>query len=329
MPDTATAGGSTQDPLFHDLANIYPLMQGEEFDGLVQSIKETGQLVPIVMHERKVLDGRNRWRACEKLGIEPKTVEFPGGDLLTFVLEVNAHRRNLTASQRAMIAARQMNAPAHRVKKSAKLQTSMTCEIAAARFNVSPRLVMSAAYVAKNGNEKYIALVVDGDRSVGEVEKWIKDEEKHERREAARAKERQAEADRVAALNASNATKKAKKEPLPAAPAPAVAASPVGSAGTSMTEPPEAALAATEDAVEGTTAEPIGEPPEAAVEDPAPDPDPPPSPYPDATPVPRPKRETVKLELDADVMAAARSEGHGWKERINDILRAALLGGRS
>lgn len=54
----------------------------------------------------KVLDVRNRWRACARVGVEPKTEKFTGPDALAFVLSHNLKRRHLTESQRAMIAAK-------------------------------------------------------------------------------------------------------------------------------------------------------------------------------------------------------------------------------
>lgn len=61
---------------FHPLANIFDLLEGEEFDALVDDMKVNGQLVPIAIYESNIIDGRNRYRACERLGIEPWTTNY-------------------------------------------------------------------------------------------------------------------------------------------------------------------------------------------------------------------------------------------------------------
>ena len=80
---------------FHDAANLLPLMRSEAFDALKADIAEHGQSEPIVLHEGLILDGRNRYAACEALGIEPKTVGWePNGSPLEYVLSLNLHRRH-------------------------------------------------------------------------------------------------------------------------------------------------------------------------------------------------------------------------------------------
>lgn len=42
----------------HEVANIFPMMNEEEFAGLVKSIKENGQKLPIWTYQGKIIDGR-------------------------------------------------------------------------------------------------------------------------------------------------------------------------------------------------------------------------------------------------------------------------------
>jgi site-specific DNA-methyltransferase (adenine-specific) len=91
---------------FHKVANVFPLIQGDEFEQLKADIKQNGLLEPIWLHsDGSIIDGRNRYRACIELGIEPEFKTWNGeGSLTGFVVSLNLHRRHLTASQRAMVA---------------------------------------------------------------------------------------------------------------------------------------------------------------------------------------------------------------------------------
>jgi hypothetical protein len=86
----------------HPLSAAFPEMDEEAFDELMRSIKEHGQREPITLFENKILDGWNRFRACEALNIGPMTTVFDGSDPVSYVLDLNIHRRHLTASQKAM-----------------------------------------------------------------------------------------------------------------------------------------------------------------------------------------------------------------------------------
>lgn len=91
---------------FHEIANIFPLMDGPEFAALVDDIKQNGLLDPIIIHENKIIDGRNRYRACLAAGIEPRFEAWRtnGVSLTKWVISKNLHRRHLTSSQRAACA---------------------------------------------------------------------------------------------------------------------------------------------------------------------------------------------------------------------------------
>ena len=89
----------------HPLCTLFPRLTGAEFDALVSDIKANGLREPIIIHDGMILDGGNRYRACIEAGIEPATMKFGGGNLVSYVLSANLHRRHLTAMQSAAIVA--------------------------------------------------------------------------------------------------------------------------------------------------------------------------------------------------------------------------------
>jgi ParB-like chromosome segregation protein Spo0J len=54
---------------FHPLAEVFPLIEGDDFDELVRDIREHGLREPIVLLGKQILDGRNRYRACVAAGL--------------------------------------------------------------------------------------------------------------------------------------------------------------------------------------------------------------------------------------------------------------------
>lgn len=89
----------------HPLCTLFPRMGDAEFASLVEDIKTNGLRQPITLHEKMILDGGNRYRACIEAGVEPAFVQFDGGNLVSFVLSANLHRRHMSAGQQAAIVA--------------------------------------------------------------------------------------------------------------------------------------------------------------------------------------------------------------------------------
>jgi hypothetical protein len=92
----------------HPFADLFPILDKDSigFKGLVEDIKANKQHDPVRLFEGKILDGRNRYNACQHLGIDVATLDYIGNDPIGFVLSVNLHRRHLSVSQRAMVAAK-------------------------------------------------------------------------------------------------------------------------------------------------------------------------------------------------------------------------------
>jgi len=86
---------------FHPIASIFPLMEGTEFELLVEDVRDNGLRESIWLYEGKVLDGRNRVRACAKAGVTVPTRQFTGSlpEALAFVWSENVTRRHLDSGQ--------------------------------------------------------------------------------------------------------------------------------------------------------------------------------------------------------------------------------------
>lgn len=126
---------------FHPLANLFPLIEGDEFTEFCEDIRKNGVRDPIELFEGKILDGRNRYRALAQL-LDTAAIRGEGwgvfagscmladdlepagdvlwfkqfdpaidGDPLTYVLSKNLRRRHLNESQRATVAAKLANLP--------------------------------------------------------------------------------------------------------------------------------------------------------------------------------------------------------------------------
>ncbi len=82
-------------------------MQSEDYERLKSDLKTNGfdQKQPIYIFEGEILDGCNRFRACNELNIKPIIKEFFGSNIeaIQFVMRTNK-RRNLNSSQWAVIA---------------------------------------------------------------------------------------------------------------------------------------------------------------------------------------------------------------------------------
>jgi ParB-like nuclease domain len=82
----------------HPICLLMPSADEDELQNLTDDIRARGLLDPIVLFEKRILDGRNRAAACESAGVAPRYVEFQGTreEALMFVVSHNLKRRHLT-----------------------------------------------------------------------------------------------------------------------------------------------------------------------------------------------------------------------------------------
>lgn len=141
-------------------ANLFPLMSPEELQGLTASITAHGLREPIVLDPTgRILDGRNRYLACRLAGVAPRFRDWKGTDeeALTWVIDTNLHRRHLSESQRAMLAARLANVTHGGNRRSQPAQVPherISQAQAADTFGISERTVRDAKLVLEHGPDE-------------------------------------------------------------------------------------------------------------------------------------------------------------------------------
>lgn len=161
----------------HPAAELFPMMDDHAFaefkaDIALHGIKEWGTL-----YRGQVLDGRNRYKACQELGIEMDFFEIEdkeGFDPIAYVLSHNLHRRHLTTSQRAMVAADLATLKHGGDRKSEEIK-GQNCPLiiddAAKQLNVSPKSVKNAKRVKDKGTPELAEMVSSGKVSVDAASK--------------------------------------------------------------------------------------------------------------------------------------------------------------
>ncbi len=174
---------------FHDVANIFPMMEKGEFEALKDDIRRNGLNEPIWLFKGKIIDGRNRYLACIAVNEEPKFKQYEGheDDLIDFVLSLNLHRRHLNTSQKACLAVdllptiEKRNEEIKRIKNRAlrkgevveKLPPPEKSRAKAARiFGVNERYVSDAKKL-KQENERVFESVKKGDMTIAQAKKSI------------------------------------------------------------------------------------------------------------------------------------------------------------
>lgn len=155
----------------HPAAELLPNMTDEEFAALIADINEYGQRDPVSFVGDELLDGRHRYAACLELGIEPKRESVEVDNPYQFVLAKNLHRRHLTTSQRAIVAAKvaqhrkaikqqKLKAESQAVRQSA--DAGQISKQEADRLNVGTRSVERAEKVIIGGADELQKLVESG-----------------------------------------------------------------------------------------------------------------------------------------------------------------------
>ena len=87
----------------HQAASVFPLIEGDEFDDLCESIRSHGVQHAAVVRGDELIDGRNRMRAVERLRADGWSGTCPvaewiddGRNVAEWIWETNAIRRHMT-----------------------------------------------------------------------------------------------------------------------------------------------------------------------------------------------------------------------------------------
>lgn len=177
------AGAANYD--VHPAATLFPLIEGEAFRSLVEDIRTRGQEVPVVLDvDGRLLDGRNRARACQAIGIDVKETRYSGDDPYGFVVSHNMHRRHLTESQRAMVAAKLANLrngrpSAETLSIDRDSPSPITTKAAAKSLNVGEASAHRARSIRDHGTPELIHAVEVGEISVNKASEIVAAAEKN------------------------------------------------------------------------------------------------------------------------------------------------------
>jgi hypothetical protein len=158
---------------FHPLADLFPMMSDEEIDVLGDDMLANGQRESIAVFDEKILDGRNRYLACMRKGIEPRFINQLPADPVAFVASANLHRRHLDESQRAMIAAKLATLRHGQHKTDASTDASTQGE-AANLLNVSRPSVQRARYIQDHGVPALVDAVDRGEVSLSAAVAFVR-----------------------------------------------------------------------------------------------------------------------------------------------------------
>ena len=147
---------------FHPMAEIFPVLSDDGLQALADDIAEHSLLDEIVLYERKILDGRCRYLACERVGVAPKFHDYVGDDPLGFVISRNVHRRHLTKIQSAFAAARAATLPVGANQNTPGLPIGRAAKI----FQVSERNIARAKAILRHGALDLVQAVESGNVAI-------------------------------------------------------------------------------------------------------------------------------------------------------------------
>ena len=158
----------------HPAADLFPMIEGKAWEDFKQDIRTNGFQQDITLYRGQILDGRNRYKAAIELKMldDLGVCEFDEDsdiDPYQWVISRNLHRRHLTESQRASVAAKLVNVKLgenQHTLEGLQICRPTTVDQAAQMLQVSPRSVHNAKAVLEHGSPELIAAVERGEVAV-------------------------------------------------------------------------------------------------------------------------------------------------------------------
>ena len=160
-------------PTLDAIRKALPWHTDAELEAMTADIKQKGQLVPILMKGREVVDGRARLHICKKLGIKPITHDLgSAANDADWAVSVNLYRRHLTTGQRAIFAEELASLRKGSNQHTAKAACSR--KVAAQRMGVSEDSIDRARKVKVGGSSKLVDMVSRGKVSLDAAANLVK-----------------------------------------------------------------------------------------------------------------------------------------------------------
>lgn len=158
----------------HPAADVFPMMNAEQYERLKEDIAAHGQQEAIVYWRGQLVDGRNRFKACRELKVEPTECELDESiDPVAYVISANLHRRHLVTSQRSLVAAK-LATLGNGQRKDGARSNDLAQADAAALLQVSEPSVKRAKHVIANGSKELVQAVELGDVNLNQALKLTK-----------------------------------------------------------------------------------------------------------------------------------------------------------
>lgn len=163
---------------FHPVANVFPLMLESELAELASDIAANGLREAIWLDQAgKIIDGRNRYLACQRAKVAPAFRTFDGADPITFAVSMNMKRRHLNEVQRGAVAAQIANLTNGNTigqRSAGHVCPAVSTDEAAALLNVSPSTVKNAKIVLARGTPEEVEAMKAGEIGVATLAEDIR-----------------------------------------------------------------------------------------------------------------------------------------------------------